>query len=139
MTEDNFTQAAFYAHLAEHKLMASACTNCGKKFLPPRPLCTACYGEEMEWIELEGRGELQAFTVVHIAPTAMIEAGYGRDNPYCSGIVKLEDDLSISAQILGVDVTRPESILIGTPLQIEFIERGEGETAKTLLGFRPAT
>jgi uncharacterized OB-fold protein len=118
MREDQFTQAAFYAHLAEHRLMASACTNCGKKFLPPRPLCTACYGEEMEWVEL---------------------AGYGRDNPYCSGIVKLENGLSISAQILDVDVTRPESIVIGTPVQVEFIERGEGETVKTLLGFRPAT
>ena len=37
----------------------------------------------------------------------MIEAGYGRDNPYCSGIVKLKDGVSISAQILGVDVDHP--------------------------------
>ncbi len=137
MQEDNFTQVEFYAHLAEHKLMGSVCNSCGTMYLPPKPLCTACYREEMAWVELEGTGELQAFTTIHIAPTAMLEAGYGRDNPYCTGIVKLNDGLSISAQILGVDATKPEEIAIGTRMQIEFIDRGEGEEQKTFLAFRP--
>ena len=50
-----------------------------------------------------GGRELEAFTAVHIGLTAMIEAGYDRFNPYCSGIVKLAEGPSISAQILGVD------------------------------------
>lgn len=137
MQDDNFTQVGFNTHLAEHKLMGSVCKSCGAQYLPPRPLCTACYGEEMEWVELDGTGELQAFTTIHIAPTAMLEAGYGRDNPYCTGIVKLDDGLSISAQIVGVDAAKPEDILIGTRMQIEFIDRGEGEAQKTFLAFRP--
>lgn len=82
------------------------------------------------------QGTLAAFTTIHIAPTAMIAAGYGRDNPYCSGIVNLENGLSISAQILGVDVSQPQTIKIGTPLTVEFIERGEAEEKKTFLAFR---
>jgi uncharacterized OB-fold protein len=66
----------------------------------------------------------------------MIAAGYGRDNPYCSGIVTLENGLSISAQILGLDVSRPQTIKIGTPLQAGYIERGEGEERQTFLVFR---
>lgn len=135
MAEDNFTQRAFNAYLTEHKLMGSTCKSCGTNFLPPRSLCTACYGEEMEWVEVAREGELVAFTTIHIAPTAMIEAGYGRDNPYCTGIVKLTDGLSISAQIVGVDASKPETIAVGAPVKLEFIERGE-DGKETFLVFR---
>jgi uncharacterized OB-fold protein len=137
MQSSNFSQAEYHHWLAEHKLMGSKCIKCGKLFLPPRPMCTNCYGNTMEWVSLDGYGELVAFTVVHIAPTAMLEVGYGRENPYCSGIVRLEENVSISAQILDVDVRNPEQIKIGMPLKAEFVERGEGEARKTLLGFRP--
>jgi uncharacterized OB-fold protein len=132
-----FTSAAFFRFLGEHKLMGSHCKSCGALYLPPRSLCTACYSaeEEMEWVEMSGRGKLLAFTTVHIAPTAMIEAGYDRRNPYCVGIVQLDNGPAISAQILGVDPTRPGEITIGTPLKVAFVERGEGEERRTYLAF----
>jgi len=132
----NLTSAAFYRFLDEHKLMGSRCRSCGALYLPPRPLCTACYGEEMEWVEMAGGGKLLAFTTIHVAPTAMIEAGYGRDNPYCSGIVQLDEGPAVSAQILDVDASRPEQIVIGMPLRVVFVERGEGEERRTYLAFR---
>jgi uncharacterized OB-fold protein len=137
MSEMEFTHDAFERLLAEHKLMAARCGNCGALYLPPRPLCPACYGDEMAWTPLGGKGVLAAFTTVHIAPTEMIAAGYGRDNPYCAGIVQLEEGPSISAQILGVDAGQPEDIAIGTPLKAAFLERGEGEARRTFLAFEP--
>jgi hypothetical protein len=89
----------------------------------------------MEWAEMSGRGKLLAFATIHIAPTAMIEAGYDRKNPYCAGIVQVEEGPAISAQILGVDATQPEQIAIGTPLRVAFVERGEGEEQRTYLAF----
>jgi uncharacterized OB-fold protein len=89
----------------------------------------------MEWVEMSGEGELLAFTTVHIAPTAMIEAGYDRKNPYCTGVVQLAEGPAVSAQILGVDATRPQEIQIGTPLHVAFVQRGEGEQAQTYLAF----
>jgi uncharacterized OB-fold protein len=91
----------------------------------------------MEWIELAGMGKLIAFTTVHIGLTAMIEAGYGRDNPYCTGIVQLEEGPAISAQILGVDTSQPEKIKIGTPVKVAFIDQAEGEEGNTYLAFEP--
>lgn len=135
MTEQNFTRAAFEQKLAEHKLMASQCVDCSAQFLPPKPMCTECYSAEMAWVEAGTKGTLEAFTIVYIASTSMIEAGYGRENPHCSGIVKLENGLSISAQILGVDVANPETIKIGMPVKAAFIDRGEGDEAKTFLAF----
>jgi uncharacterized OB-fold protein len=89
----------------------------------------------MDPVPLGGNGTLQAFTVVHIAPTAMIEAGYGRENPYCVGIVRLEEGPSISAQIIGVNPSRPETIEIGSPVRATFVERGQGDGMQTYLAF----
>jgi uncharacterized OB-fold protein len=98
-------------------------------------MCPACFGEEMAWEEMSGHGKLVAFTTVHIAPTAMLEAGYDRKNPYCAGIVQLAEGPAISAQILGIDASRPEEIGIGMPVHIAFVQRGEGEARQTYLGF----
>ena len=91
----------------------------------------------MEWTETTGAGKLSAFTAIAIVPTEMIEAGYGRDNPYVSGIVTLEEGPSISARITGVDARAPENIKVGTPVTVEFLALGEGEGARTVLAFRP--
>jgi len=135
--EREFDATSFYQFLGEHKLMGSRCRSCGALHVPPRPLCPACYSQEMRWEELGGRGKLVAFTIIHIAPTTMIEAGYSRDNPYCTGIVRLAEGPAISAQILGVDPTKLEEIEIGMPLRVVFVRRGEGEAQRTYLAFEP--
>jgi len=135
-TERPFTSASFEQYLSEKKLMGSHCNSCNKEFLPPRAICPNCHGDVLTWTELSGKGKLAAFTSIFIAPTAMIEAGYGRDNPYLAGVVELDEGVKISAQILGMDAKKPDEVKIGTPLQAEFIERGEGDTKKTFLAFR---
>jgi uncharacterized OB-fold protein len=135
MSEREFTAASFAEYLGEKRLMGSRCQCCGTLHLPPRALCPACFGEQVKWEEMSGRGKLIAFTTIHIAPTAMIEAGYGRDKPYCAGIVQLDEGPAISAQIVGVDASKPEQILIGTEVQVTFVERGEGDGRRTYLAF----
>lgn len=134
--ERPFTHVSFEQYLNEKKLMGSHCTTCNRDFLPPRAICPNCHSDQLTWIEFSGKGKLAAFTSIFIAPTAMIEAGYGRDNPYLAGVVELEEGVKISAQILGVDAGRPQEVKIGTPLQAEFVERGDGDAKKTFLAFR---
>jgi hypothetical protein len=134
----DFTSAAFYEYLAQKKLMGTRCRDDGQVYLPPRALSPRTFSTNMEWVEFSGRGKLAAFTIVYVAPSAMIAAGYNRKNPYCAGVVQLEEGPSISAQILGVDVFHPETIKVGMPLQVSFVERGEGEGRRTYLAFEPA-
>lgn len=136
IAERPFTPASFQGFLNEKKLMGSHCTICNKDFLPPRAICPNCHNDQLTWVEFSGKAKLAAFTSIYIAPTAMIEAGYGRDNPYLAGVVELEEGVKISAQILGLDANKPEEVKIGTTLEAEFIERGEGESKKTFLAFR---
>lgn len=131
-----FTAASFDQYLAEGILMASRCTDCGTLNLPPHAICPRCHSENLEWTETSGKGKLAGFTVVSIAPTFMIEQGYGRDKPYVSGVVELEEGVKISARITGVDATKPEEIKVGTPLTVDFITVGENDGAKTYLAFK---
>jgi len=131
-----FTSAAFDQYIAEHKLMASRCIKCGGNYVPPRAICPKCHSEEMEWFETSGRGRLAAFTVIYSGPTFMVEQGFDRKNPYISGIVELEEGARISARITGVDPAKPHEIKIDSPVNVDFVEFGEGEGKKTYLVFK---
>lgn len=133
MAQRSFTHASFSQFLKEKKLMGSRCLKCGALYLPPRPICPKCFSQEMEWAEFKGRGKLAGFTCIAVGLSRMIAEGYTRENPYCSGVVELDEGVKISARLLGLDAKRPEGIKIGIPLQVEFIERGE----QTFLGFKP--
>lgn len=137
MTDQPFNSASFYKLLNEHKLMGSRCLKSGEVFLPPRALCPTDFSSEMEWVELSGRGKLAAFSIIYIGPSQMIAEGYDRKNPYCAGIVELEEGPKISAQILGVDLDHPETIRIGMPLEVAYVERGQGEGKQAYLAFKP--
>jgi len=131
-----FSAASFDQYLAEGKLMASRCAGCNSMHLPPHAICPKCHSANMDWVETSGKGKLAGFTVIYIAPTFMIEQGFGRENPYVSGIVELEEGVKISARITGVDALRLETIRVGARLMVDFIEFGEGEKKRTYLAFR---
>ncbi len=66
----------------------------------------------------------------------MNEQGYGRDKPYLTGIVEMEEGPKISARLLGLDAENPSKIKIGTSLLFSGIEIGEGENISTQLAFK---
>jgi len=138
MEERPISAISFHQFLNEEKLMGSKCKKCGTLFSPPRPICIKCFGREMDWVELKGKGKLVTFTCIHVGPPWMIkEFGYDRKHPYCSGVVDLEEGVKIDARIEGVDPSKPETIKIGMPLKVKFLHRGEGENLQTYLAFEP--
>ena len=127
----------FEQFLSEDKLMGSKCTECGTLFAPPRPICMKCRSDKMEWTEMKGTGSLAAFTCIHMAPPSMLEEGYGRDNPYCTGAITLDEGPRVVARIEEVDALNPESIPIGMRLEAKFLHRGTDKNLKTVLAFGP--
>ncbi len=132
-----FNDFSYERFLTEEKLMGSRCQSCGSLFVPPRTICIKCYGSDMEWIEMKGRGKLAAFTCIAVGPPFMRKEGYDRKHPYVSGVIELEEGVKVVARIEGVDGNKPENIKIGTPLQVQFLHRGEGENLTAFLAFRP--
>jgi uncharacterized OB-fold protein len=138
MEERPFSDISYEQFLSEEKLMGSRCKTCGALFVPPRPICIQCHGSNLEWAEMRGKGRLSAFTCIAICPPFMIAEGYGRNNPYCSGVVELEEGVRVVARIEEVNTREPEYIQVGMPLTVSFLHRGEGENRKTFLAFRPS-
>ncbi len=107
-----FTIEQFYKFLAQGKLMAGKCTQCGKIHLPPRTLCDKCYSQEFTWTEIQGKGKLLTYSIIHIAPQQFQDLA-----PYAVGIIELENGLKLPGMITGVT---QEQLHIGMPLTIDF-------------------
>ena len=137
MEERPFNDISYEQFLNEEKLMGSRCKKCGALSLPPRSICIKCYSSQMDWVEIKGKGKLAAFTCISVGPPFMIAEGYDRKRPYVSGVVALEEGTRVVARIEGVDGSKPETIEIGAPLQVEFLHRGEEDNLTTFLAFKP--
>ncbi len=125
----------FEQFLQEKRLMGSECSSCGSLFLPPRARCNQCQGTGMQWAEMSGKGRLAAFTCIAIGPPFMVEEGYDRNHPYCTGVIELEEGPRMVARIDGVDAQKPETIKIGTSLMMKFLQRTADQ--ETVLAFAP--
>ena len=88
---------------------------------------------------MKGAGRLVALTSISIGPPVMQEQGFNRKNPYCTGVVKLDEGPRVVARIEGVDARNPESIEIGLSVTAIYLHRGEGEDRTTQLAFRPVS
>ena len=135
-TKREFNAASYHAYLNEEKrLMGVRCRSCGQLSAVPRPICAACHDQDMEWYEFSGKAKLSTFTCISIVPVSMGRKGYGRDNPYCTGVVTLEEGPRISARIIGVDGNRPQDINTGMDLALD-LEDLDPENPS--LAFRPS-
>ena len=131
-----FTAASFNAYLTqEKKLVGVRCRACGTLSPEPRPMCHACHGRDMEWHEFSGKARLSTFTCISIVPVSMSKQGYGRDNPYCSGIVTLEEGPRISARISRVDGANPQDIKTGMDVVLDLEDLDPEHPS---LAFKPA-
>ena len=136
---DDFSVGTFQNLLDEGKFLGVSCKSCEQVFVPPRTVCTNCQQTQMTWKELSGRAVLTGFTSIYVASSTMIKRGYGRDNPYLTGIVTLEEGPRIPARLIGLDPKQPEKISIGTRLEVMFFTEQEDESNKIVLAFKPAT
>ena len=137
MVDYTMDSKAFFKALESDQLIGSRCKVCGAYTIPQRQVCPKCHSDQTELITYSGKGKLVAYTVISVPPVKMVKAGYDAKNPYCSGIVELEEGPRISAQILDVDVQAPETIKIGMPLTMTTITRTSDEGEETFLAFRP--
>jgi len=135
MQSKPISDIAFNQYLTEEKLMGSKCRNCGSLFVPPRPMCINCRESDVEWIEMSGKGKLAGFTCITIGPSFMRAEGYDRKNPYCVGVVELQEGARVDARIENVDPSAPETIKVGMPVRVKFLHRETDMAKRTFLAF----
>ncbi len=95
----------FWEGLGEGRFLTSRCVRCGHLTFPPKPICPECWGSDVEWVPLSGRGTLVSYTEVSAAPQM-----FAQEAPYRLCIVDLEEGVRCVSRILDEwDALQPDA------------------------------
>jgi uncharacterized protein len=105
--------APFWAAARERRLVIQHCPKCGQYQHYPRPWCTNCLNDNLEFVESPGFGTIYTFTVIRRAANP---AFAGRV-PYVLAFVDLDEGVRFVSNIVDCD---PDAIAIGQRVQARF-------------------
>jgi uncharacterized protein len=57
--------APYWATLADGRFAMQHCRACGRWTWPPRPICSGCHGDDLEWKDASGTGVVYSWVVTH--------------------------------------------------------------------------
>jgi uncharacterized OB-fold protein len=117
----------FWESARDRRLVIQRSKKTGEYIFYPREVSPFGPGDELEWVEVSGRGKVFAFTVAR-EPTAAHLAG---KTPYIIAIVELDEGPHMTANILDCD---PEQVFAGMPVAAVFVDISP---ERTLVQFRP--
>jgi uncharacterized OB-fold protein len=119
----------FWSACAAGELRVQACASCGRRRMPPRPMCPWCRSFETRWDLMAGTATVWSVVVPH--PPLL--PAYAEQAPYNVVVVTLDDDPSI--RLVGnvvehaaarLDSVDPSSISIGDRVEVAFAEVADG-------------
>ena len=112
-----------------YRLEADKCKQCGYIAFPGRLICPECGSREFEKTTLSGKGTLETFTIIRVAP-----AGFNDQVPYAVGIVQLDEGVRLMAQITDCD---PNKLTTGEKLIAKFRRiNEESKTGAIMYGYK---
>ena len=111
----------FYDELEEnHRLLGIKCPKCKTVYFPPRQTCGQCFENMEEWVEVESKGIVTNFTVVHYSEPSYqpVEA------PFAQALIKLNGSDTPFVHLLGE--TDFDKIDIGMRVKAVFSDEKTG-------------
>jgi hypothetical protein len=110
----------FWEGIKDGEIYTTRCKGCGTLHFPPVGDCPECLSSEMEWVKLDGRGEVEAFTHVIARPLS-----FQHHEPYTIVIGRLIEGVRVLAWLRDVDITEVE---VGMRVRLTVGTTPEGET-----------
>lgn len=130
LPEINSLSQPFWEAAADNKLVIQRCSNCGVFVWCPRPSCTECGGDQLEWKTMSGRGMVFSFTIVREV-TEGRGRGFVKDIPYIIAWIDLEEGPRFCSNVVDCPI---DKVTIGMPVEAVF-EKAGGDIS--LPKFRP--
>ncbi len=118
----------FWTGGGERELRIATCTECGRLFHPPGPICPYCSSRRTAHTAVSGLGVVDSFTVVRRPWIS------GYETPYVVARVRLVEDRDVVLVTNIVD-TEPDGVRIGLAVEVAFESRGDVHVPV----FRPAS
>jgi uncharacterized OB-fold protein len=108
VTDDS---AVFWDAVAEGRLVAQQCGECGALRHPPRPMCPHCRSLVIDVVQLSGSGTVYSYAVLHHPQNPAF------DYPVLAALVDLDEGIRIVSNLTGIE---PDDILIGMRVEAVF-------------------
>ena len=113
----------FWQAASEHRLVAPKCIHCGEFRMPPAPFCWKCRRQEIDWIELSGRGTVYTFVIARQALIPQLADAV----PNVVAVIELDD--APACRLVGnVLQIEPESVEIGMRVVVAWDDVNETVT-----------
>jgi len=109
--EYKLTAKMFAEALKESKLLGLKCNKCGAYTAPPKKVCMECGSEDMEIVQLSGKGQIRTFTVIRVPPE-------GFEAPYIVGMAELDEGPWLMGNIIDIDTDAATMDLIGKKVNV---------------------
>lgn len=110
--------AAFWAAAREGRLVLQHCPRCDRLQHFPRPWCTACLNDRLEFVPASGAGTVYSFTVVRRNPNPAFAARL----PYVLALIDLDEGVRVMSNVVGCP---PESVRVGQRVRVDFEAVGD--------------
>jgi uncharacterized protein len=105
----------YWDGLQERRLLVQRCTRCGSHRFPPLPACPDCAAPGGEVVEVEPRGTIYSWIVVHRA----FAPAFRDDVPYVIAVVELREGCRLVARL-----DRVGPVSAGQPVSGTYVDHG---------------
>lgn len=99
LPEITAASAPFWAAARDHRLVVQHCPRCRRFQHFPRPWCTNCLHDVLEFVDATGRGTIYSFTVVRRAANP----AFADRVPYVLALVELDEGVRLTTNVVGCD------------------------------------
>jgi uncharacterized OB-fold protein len=101
------------------RLMGTKCPRCASVVVPAARICTRCFVEMTEWVEVSDHGVLDTFTTVHLP-----FPGQPTEPPYTYGLVLLDGANTYFSHLIDEPV---ETLACGMRVEAVWAEHPKGD------------
>ncbi len=118
----------FWEATRDGRYLLQWCRSCDAAVYYPREVCPACLGDDLEWREAAGRGEVYSFNVMHKPGSPLMNDAV----PYVVALVDLPEGARVMTNVVGCE---PAEVRVGMEVALDWEPLSDG---RRLPVFKPA-
>ena len=111
----------FWRSIDRQAMELPYCGSCGRFHFYPRPVCPACWSDDLSWRPVDGRGKVWSYTIVRFAHGA--HEGWKTRVPYAVALIELEEGVRMMGNVVDCPV---ETVRSGMAVTLAYREFEDG-------------
>ena len=103
----------FWDAVGQEKFLLPYCDSCDRFQWPPVTFCPHCNAAKIGWKAASGRGQVEAFSVVHRPPSKTV----ANPEPYILAFIKLDEGVRFFTRLTAC---KPDAVALNLRVKVAF-------------------